>query len=143
VPQDAGGTSAPAPPASEATLRVAWTEALEAARGSAVRGQLVGLRGARVAGYRGDEIRLEVPAGLASDLDSFLNDPGRSAALRAELGTRLGAAAGQLRFVVVDAGPRRRITAESARDQKLQRMVEADPRLREAVETLDLKLTEE
>ena len=131
-----GGVAAP-------DLRTAWSEALEAARGSAVRGQLVGLRGARVGGYSAGEIRLQVPAGLAADLDSFLNDPRRSAALRAELGSRLGTAAGDLRFRVDDAGPRRRITAESARDQKLQSMVETDPRLREAVETLDLKLTEE
>jgi hypothetical protein len=44
---------------------------------------------------------------------------------------------------VGDGGSRQRITAESARDLKLQRLVETDPRLRDAVEALDLKLTEE
>jgi len=117
--------------------------ALKAARGSAPGGRLVGLRGATVAGFSDGELALEVPPGLAGDLENFLGDARRSASLRAELAQRLGIEAGELRFRLGDGGSRQRITAESARDLKLRRLVETDPRLREAVEILDLKLTEE
>jgi len=127
----------------ELDLRAVWAAALQAARGSAPGGRLVGLRGATVAGFADGELALEVPPGLAGDLESFLGDARRSAALRAELAARLGIEAGELRFRVGDGGPRQRITAESAKDLKLQRLVKTDPRLQEAVETLDLKLTEE
>ena len=124
-------------------VRLAWAEALEAARGSAPPGRLVGLRGATVSGFVDGELALEIPPGLAGDLEKFLADAGRSAALRKELGARLGIDPAVLGFRVGGGGARQRITAESARDLKLQRLVEMDPRLREAVETLDLKLTEE
>jgi hypothetical protein len=96
-----------------------------------------------VAGFSDGELALEVPPGLAGDLENFLGDARRSASLRAELAQRLGIEAGELRFRLGDGGSRQRITAESARDLKLRRLVETDPRLREAVEILDLKLTEE
>jgi DNA polymerase-3 subunit gamma/tau len=131
------------PEAGPMDVRQAWAEALEAARGSAPGGRLVGLRGATVSGFADGEIALEIPAGLAGDLETFLADARRSAALRKELGERLGIDPASLGFRVGDGGSRQRITAESARDLKLQRLVEADPRLREAVEALDLKLTEE
>ncbi len=124
-------------------LRTVWADALKAARGSAPGGRLVGLRGATVAGFSDGELALEVPPGLAGDLENFLGDARRSASLRAELAQRLGIEAGELRFRLGDGGSRQRITTESARDLKLQRLVETDPRLREAVEILDLKLTEE
>ena len=124
-------------------VRLAWAEALEAARGSAPPGRLVGLRGATVSGFVDGELALEIPPGLAGDLEKFLADAGRSAALRKELGARLGIDPAALGFRVGGGGVRQRITAESARDLKLQRLVKTDPRLREAVETLDLKLTEE
>ena len=132
------------PPAAEAVdLRLAWAEALEAARGSAPGGRLVGLRGATISGFEEGELALELPAGLAGDLETFLADARRSAALRKELGARLAIDPAALRFRVGGGGARQRITAESARGLKLQRLVETDPRLRDAVETLDLKLTEE
>ena len=136
--------SADAPASAEPMdVRLAWAEALEAARGSAPPGRLVGLRGATVSGFADGELALEIPPGLAGDLEKFLADAGRSAALRKELGARLGIDPAALGFRVGGSGARQRITAESARDLKLQRLVETDPRLREAVETLDLKLTEE
>jgi len=136
--------SADAPATAEPMdVRLAWAEALEAARGSAPPGRLVGLRGATVSGFADGELALEIPPGLAGDLEKFLADAGRSAALRKELGARLGIDPAALGFRVGGSGARQRITAESARDLKLQRLVETDPRLREAVETLDLKLTEE
>jgi DNA polymerase III subunit gamma/tau len=124
-------------------LRHIWAEALEAAKGSAPGGRLVGLRGATVAGFSEGELALHLPAGLAGELGAFLDDRRRSAALRRELGDRLGMDPAALRFRADDEGSRQRITAESAKDAKLQRLVEADPRLREAVQALDLKLTEE
>jgi DNA polymerase-3 subunit gamma/tau len=131
------------PGARDVDVRVAWAEALEAARGSVPGGRLVGLRGATVSGFANGELALEIPPGLAGDLGSFLADARRSETLRRELGARLGLDPASLGFRIGDGGSSRRITAESARDLKLQRMVEADPRLREAVETLDLTLTEE
>ncbi len=124
-------------------LRAVWADALEAARGSAPGGRLVGLRGATVAGFSDGELALEVPPGLAGDLENFLGDARRSASLRAELAQRLGIEAGERRVRLGDGGSRQRTTAESARELKRQRLVETDPRLREAVEILDLKLTEE
>ena len=142
--EPASKPSVDAPSAGQAVdVRLAWAEALEAARGSAPPGRLVGLRGATVSGFADGELALEIPAGLAGDLEKFLADAGRSAALRKELGARLGIDPAALGFRFGGGGARQRITAESARDLKLQRLVETDPRLREAVETLDLKLTEE
>ena len=124
-------------------LRATWAEALDAARGSAPGGRLVGLRGAKVSSFEDGELSLELPPGLAGDLEAFLGDARRSAELRKALGDRLGISAADLRFRIGGGAANQRITAESARDLKLQRLVQADPRLREAVETLDLKLTEE
>jgi hypothetical protein len=101
------------------------------------------LRGAKVSSFEDGELSLELPPGLAGDLEAFLGDARRSAELRKALGDRLGISAADLRFRIGGGAANQRITAESARDLKLQRLVQADPRLREAVETLDLKLTEE
>jgi len=81
-----------------------------------------------------------VPAGLSEDLQTFLDDTRQSASLRLELSRRLGLEADALGFSVRDSGPRQRLTASAARDQKLASMIEADPRLKEAVETLDLHI---
>jgi DNA polymerase-3 subunit gamma/tau len=136
-------SAAPRTERAPADVRSAWSEALEAARGSAPGGKWIGLRGATVTGYSDGELELEIPPGLAGDLREYLGDARRSAALRAELGTRLGIDPASLGFRIADGGSSGRITAKSARDLKLKRLVETDPRLREAVETLDLKLTEE
>jgi DNA polymerase-3 subunit gamma/tau len=136
-------SAAPSPPANPVDVRSAWSEALEAARGSAPGGRWIGLRGATVTGYSDGELELEIPPGLAGDLREYLADARRSAALRTELGARLGIEPASLGFRIGDGGSSGRITAESAKDLKLKRLVETDPRLREAVETLDLRLTEE
>jgi DNA polymerase-3 subunit gamma/tau len=137
VPTAGAGDDAPV------DVRSAWSEALEAARGTAPGGRLIGLRGATVSGYADGELQLEIPPGLAGDLREYLADARRSASLRKELGARLGIDPASLGFRVGDGGASQRITAESAKDLKLKRLVDADPRLREAVETLDLKLTGE
>ena len=123
-------------------LRTVWLEVIEAAKGKGLGGEAIGLRGATVRELDGAVLNLGVPPGLAQDLAAFLDDRVRSAGFRAELGGRIGVAPDRLEFVIDDAGPRRRVTAEVARDQKLEQMMETDPRLREAVQALDLKSKE-
>jgi len=131
------------PTTADATaLRSVWLEVIEAAKGKGLGGEAIGLRGATVRELNESVLHLLVPPGLATDLAAFLDDRVRSAGFRAELGDRVGVAADKLEFVIDDAGPRRRLTAEGARDQKLEQMMETDPRLREAVQTLDLKIKE-
>jgi hypothetical protein len=87
-------------------------------------------------------LSLVAPPGLASDLEAFFEDSSRSEVFRRELGSRIDERPEDLRFEVGDAGPAKRLTAETARDQKLEQMMDTDPRLRDAVQTLDLKLKE-
>jgi DNA polymerase-3 subunit gamma/tau len=129
-------------PGDAAGLRAVWLEVIEAAKGKGLKGEAIGLRGASVRELDDSVVHLQVPPGLAHDLTAFLDDRARSAGLRAELGDRIGVAPESLEFVIDDAGPRRRLTAEGARDQKLEKMMETDPRLREAVQALDLKIKE-
>lgn len=129
-------------PTDAAGLRAVWLEVIEAAKGKGLKGEAIGLRGASVRELDGSVVHLQVPPGLAHDLTAFLDDRTRSAGFRGELGARIGVAPERLEFVIDDAGPRRRLTAEGARDQKLEKMMETDPRLREAVQALDLKIKE-
>jgi DNA polymerase-3 subunit gamma/tau len=130
------------PQTDAAGLRAVWLEVIEAAKGKGLKGEAIGLRGASVRELDGSVVHLQVPPGLAHDLTAFLDDRARSAGFRGELGSRIGVAPERLEFVIDDAGPRRRLTAEGARDQKLEKMMETDPRLREAVQALDLKIKE-
>jgi DNA polymerase-3 subunit gamma/tau len=129
-------------PTDAAGLRAVWLEVIEAAKGKGLKGEAIGLRGASVRELDGSVVHLQVPPGLAHDLTAFLDDRTRSAGFRGELGGRIGVVPERLEFVIDDAGPRRRLTAEGARDQKLEKMMETDPRLREAVQALDLKIKE-
>jgi len=129
-------------PTDAAGLRAVWLEVIEAAKGKGLKGEAIGLRGASVRQLDDAIVHLQVPPGLAHDLTEFLDDRVRSSGFRIELGGRIGVAPDSLEFVIDDAGPRRRLTAEGARDQKLEKMMETDPRLREAVQTLDLKIKE-
>ncbi len=85
---------------------------------------------------------LRAAPGLVEDLQGFLSDVTRSAALRLELARRVGLSADRLTFDVQPSGARARLTSEGAKQQQLSRMVAADPRLREAVEVLDLRIKE-
>ena len=123
-------------------LRSAWLAAIEATRGKGLGGEAIGLKGATIGSLDGAMLNLRVPPGLAPDLKAFLEDRARSASFRKELAVRLGLDPERIRFEIGESGPRRRLTAESARDQKLEQMMETDPRLRAAVQTLDLKLKE-
>lgn len=125
-----------------AALRSAWLAAIEATRGKGLGGEAIGLKGTTIGSLDGALLNLRVPSGLAADLAAFLDDRARSASFRRELALRLGVDPERIRFEIGEAGPRRRLTAESARDQKLEQMMETDPRLRVAVQTLDLNLKE-
>ncbi|MDT8435964.1 MAG: DNA polymerase III subunit gamma/tau [Gemmatimonadota bacterium] len=140
--QAADRAAEPAGGAGAGSLHEAWRGALEAVRGRSLRGAAIGLRGATIQGLDGSTVRLEVPGGLVTDLDEFLGDPARSDGLRRELGARLGLEPADLVFELNAGDGPRRMTAEAARDQKLRRWMETDPRLRQAVETLDLELKE-
>ncbi len=130
------------PPTDAPALRAMWLDVIEAAKGKGLGGEAIGLRGATVHDLSDSVLHLRVPPGLAPDLAAFLNDRVRSAGFRSELGSRIGVEPHDVEFVIDDSGPRRRLTAEAARDQKLEQMMETDPRLREAVQRLDLKIKE-
>jgi DNA polymerase-3 subunit gamma/tau len=125
-----------------AAFREAWLGAIGASRGPGLGGAAIGLRGTTIRGVKGQRLELRAPPGLAPDLSAFLDDPDRSSTFRAELASRMGLDPRAIEFTIDDAGPRRRLTAETARDQKLEQMMETDPRLRAAVQALDLKLKE-
>ncbi|MFW6193330.1 MAG: DNA polymerase III subunit gamma/tau, partial [Gemmatimonadota bacterium] len=80
--RDRGGSDATARSGREgdAGWRDAWRRAVARARD--LRGEAVALRGARVVDASGREIAVEVPDGLADDLQGFLEDPGRSSNFR-------------------------------------------------------------
>ncbi|MFQ5890913.1 MAG: hypothetical protein ACE5JR_12845, partial [Gemmatimonadota bacterium] len=137
----AGAPAADTGPAGGAPgLREAWRDAIAAAEG--LGGQALVLSGVSVLSLEGGELHLGVPPGLAEDLQRFLDDGQRSASLRGALAARLGTTPAELAFRVQEAGGRRRLTAAAAREQRLAKMVEVDPRLREAVRELDLRLKE-
>ncbi len=118
----------------------AWRGALSEAKG--LGGQRVALRGARVEALRGDVLHLRVPPGLVDDLRGFLEDRRRSASLRERLASRLGVDPERLALKVAGTGASPRMTAEEAREQRLAELTALDPRLRDAVEALDLTIKE-
>lgn len=124
----------------DAGWRDAWRRAVARARG--LRGEAVALRGARVVDVSEREIAVEVPDGLADDLQGFLDDPGRSSDLREALSEAFGIPVDDLRVRIVGKGGTRRMTGKAAREQRLEEMMESDPVLREAVDKLDLTLKE-
>ena len=95
-----------------------------------------------MAALEGTTLRLVIPGGLFDDLNGLLSDRGRSAALRENLEKELGMDAGALELELVRAGGSRRLTSEEAAEQRVSSWMERDPRLREAVEELDLTLKE-
>jgi DNA polymerase-3 subunit gamma/tau len=127
-------------PADGTRVKRAWQSALAAAPG--LGGQAVALRGAEVMAYEAGALRLRVPRGLSDDVRSFLDDPDKSTALRKELAVELGIEETALGFEVEEAAVARRLTAEDARQQRLSQLMDRDPRLKEAVEKLDLTIKE-
>ena len=119
-------------------VRDAWAAAVAETPGlGGVPG--LALRGAEVDGLVNDEVRLRVPAGLREELEKLFKDESRSDPLRANLAERLGLPA--VRFAIVDHNGGRMTAGEAART-RVERLLDGNPQLREAVKELDLTLKE-
>lgn len=134
------GPSAPGAPGAPGALSSAWQTAV--GRSRELGGQAIALRGVSVAALEGKTLRLVIPAGLFEDLSRLLNSPDRSAELRDNLARELEMEPGQLEWKIEKAGGSRRLTSEEAAEQRMSNWMDRDPRLREAVEELDLTLKE-
>jgi len=99
-------------------------------------------RAVEVEGLEDDVLRLRLPDGIASDLRDYLRDRPRSRPLRSALAEALGREPDRLSVEVVSAGRTGRVTADSARESRLEELKSMDPTLREAVEELDLSIQE-
>ena len=121
-------------------LQEAWRSALASIRG--LSGVGLALRGTRLREGGDGTYRVAAPAGLEDDLEEYLGDARRSSEVREALARELGVAAADIEMRVEGAGPPRRMTAEAARKQRLEELADMDPRLREAVEELDLSIKE-
>ncbi len=117
----------------------AWTAAVAATPN--LGGAAIALRGARVEGWSDGTLELRVPAGLHEDLSKLFGDPRRSAPLRENLARELAVEVSDLTVEVREDGARR-VTAEGATRQRMDQWMARDPRLKEAVEELDLTLKE-
>ncbi len=127
-------------PGGSNALLSAWQTAVGRSRG--LGGQAIALRGVSVEALEGSTLRLVIPAGLFDDLSRLLNDRDRSAALREILEQELQIDAGRLELEIEKTGGSRRLTSEEAAEQRVSSWMDRDPRLREAVEELDLTLKE-
>jgi hypothetical protein len=137
------GATQPAREAEAQPLATAWQETLAELREKGGLGaEGIALTGARVSEGEGGAIVVAVVSGLAEDLKSFLNDPLRSGTLRRALARRRDVDPADLKFRVEASGRPERLTAAAAQRQRLDRLMEADPNLRDAVQTLDLRLKE-
>ena len=120
-------------------LQEAWRTALAGATN--LSGIGLALRGTRLRETERGAFLVEAPAGLADDLEAYLADY-RSRPVRTALAKALGRPDAGVELRVREAGPPRRMTAEAARNQRLEDMAGMDPSLREAVEELDLSIKE-
>lgn len=124
----------------QSALLSAWQAAVGRSRG--LGGQAIALRGVSVEALEGSTLRLVIPAGLFEDLRRLLNDRAKSAELRENLARELRIDAGEIELEFRKAGGSRRLTSEEAAEQRISNWMDRDPRLREAVEELDLTLKE-
>ena len=131
-PADAGETAPSSP------VRDAWAAAVAETQGLGGMSGLA-LRGTEVAGLVKDELRLRVQAGWREELEELLKDDSRSGALRANLAERLGLPT--VKFAIVDHKGGRMTAGEAART-RVERLLDGNPQLREAVKELDLTLKE-
>ena len=120
----------------------AWRETIAALRGKGLGGEAIALTGARVVRTEDGALRVAVVPGLEDDVQSFLESPSKSGTFRRELARRLAVDPGELEMTVETTGRAERLTAESAQQQRLEQLMAADPNLRQAVQTLDLRLKE-
>ncbi len=145
-----GGAAPPAPRAKSGAAATSGASAppgIEDAWAAAVAetprlgGAAIALRGARVEGLERGVLRLRVPAGLRPDLEALLGDRTRAAPLLANLAARLDLSAETIGVEVMDDRGGR-LTAREATEQRMSQWMERDPRLKEAVQELDLTLKE-
>jgi DNA polymerase-3 subunit gamma/tau len=140
------GTQASRPPSSEPRvsrdLPQAWQETIAALRGPGLGGLGIALSGAGVRRTDDGIVRIGVVPGLVDNTRAFLDDRPRSGTFRRELARRLGLEPEKLDLVVEASGRPERLTAATAQKQRLDRLMETDPNLRQAVQTLDLRLKE-
>jgi DNA polymerase-3 subunit gamma/tau len=126
-----------------ARVRRAWASLLQEGDGVPA-GMSLFLRPARLA-VQGSEVRVELPAG--SPVMDRLGSAAARRPLEEAMGRRLGGAEVRLAFTiggaatVEDAGGNR-ITAESAKRDRLRRLTEGEPTLAAAVQAWDLELVE-
>jgi DNA polymerase-3 subunit gamma/tau len=126
-----------------ARVRRAWASLLQEGDGVPA-GMSLFLRPARLA-VQGSEVRVELPAG--SPVMDRLGSAAARRPLEEAMGRRLGGAEVRLAFAiggaatVEDAGGNR-ITAESAKRDRLRRLTEGEPTLAAAVQAWDLELVE-
>ncbi len=120
----------------------AWHETIAALRGKGLGAEAIALSGAKVDGSGDGEVRVLVVPGLVEEVRAFIDDPIRSGTFRREFARRVGIRPEDLKFGVESAEKPERLTAAEARRQRLERMMDADPNLRDAVQELDLELKE-
>jgi len=133
---------AAASPPGPTPLPQAWQETIATVRGTGLAGLGIALSGARVREGDDGSVRIGVVPGLVESVESYFRDARRSAELRNELARRMGRGVEKLDVVVEASGRPERLTAAAAKQQRLDRLMEADPNLREAVQVLDLRLKE-
>lgn len=140
APEPAPGKEESAPVSSDP--RTAWHETIAALRGKGLGAEAIALSAAKVDVAADGEVRASVVPGLYEDVRAFIDNPVRSGTFRRELSRRLGADPEALRLLVVSAEKPERLTAAAAQKQRLGRMMDTDPNLRDAVQALDLELKE-
>ncbi|MFW6089554.1 MAG: hypothetical protein ACODAB_07365, partial [Gemmatimonadota bacterium] len=145
--KESASTNPSSPPPSKPAeppraLAQAWQETIAALRGPGLGGLGIALSGASVRRADGDTVSIGVVPGLVDNTRAFLEDPARSGTFRRELARRLGIDPAELDLAVEASGRPERLTAASAQKQRLDRLMDTDPNLREAVQTLDLRLKE-
>ncbi len=127
-------------PAEEGDARLAWHETIAALRGRGLGAEAIALSGAAIDGTPEGLVRARVVPGLVEEVRAFVDDPVRSGTFRRELARRIGKLPDELTLQVESAQRPERLTAAAAQRQRLESMMEADPNLRDAVQTLDLEL---
>jgi DNA polymerase III subunit gamma/tau len=145
TPADRGaqGERASGAPLDPGEVRRAWRRLMESGEGMPP-GLRVLLRTASVAPGPGSVVRVQLPAG--SPARERLAAPGTRRSLEEVFGRTLGA---PVTFDFAEAEPSHpgsasavRITAESAREERLRRLVAEEPVLGDAVQEWDLELTD-
>jgi DNA polymerase III subunit gamma/tau len=118
----------------------AWHETIAALRGKGLGAEAIALSGATIDEVEEGVVRARVVPGLVKEVRAFVDDSIRSGTFRREFARRIGKLPEALDVRVESAERPERLTAATAQRQRLERMMEADPNLRDAVQELDLEL---